>query len=102
MEINEESALEEVKARLNITKHNNVHEIRLKKSQILIPGLIDTHIHAPQYPNSGLGYDKPLLEWLDIYTYKLEKKYKDQGFSKKVFDAVVVSTNSNDNLNRKF
>lgn len=92
MEVNEEAALEEAKARLNITKHNDIEEIRLTESQILIPGLIDTHIHAPQYPNSGLGYDKPLLEWLDTYTYNLEKKYIDQDFSKTVFDAVVRKT----------
>lgn len=98
MEINEESALEETKARLNITNHNNVKEIRLKKSQILIPGLVDTHIHAPQYPNSGLGYDKPLLDWLNTYTYKLEKKYEDQDFSKQVFDSVVVNINFRDYL----
>ncbi|KAJ8924372.1 hypothetical protein NQ315_007168 [Exocentrus adspersus] len=92
LEVNKESALLEAKVRLNITKGCNIEEIRLKKSQILIPGLIDTHIHAPQYPNSGLGYDKPLLDWLDSYTYKLEKKYKDLEFSKKVYNAVVRKT----------
>lgn len=81
------SKLEEFKAQLDDVK---VEEIRLTKTQILTPGLIDTHIHAVQYPNSGLGYDKPLLEWLDSYTFPLEKKFKDEAFSKKVFDAVVV------------
>lgn len=63
----------------------------LSKTQLLIPGLIDTHIHAPQYPNVGLGYDKPLLDWLKDYTYELEKKYKDLEFSRKVYEAVVVN-----------
>ncbi|XP_068894060.1 guanine deaminase [Tenebrio molitor] len=66
--------------------------ITLGKTQLLLPGLIDTHIHAPQYPNAGLGYDKPLLEWLDNYTYKLEKQYRDQELCKRVFDAVVRKT----------
>ncbi|XP_057663639.1 guanine deaminase [Diorhabda carinulata] len=67
----------------------------LKKSQILIPGLIDTHLHAPQYPNCGLGYDKPLLEWLNTYIYELEKQYVDLDFSRRVYKAVVRKTLSN-------
>lgn len=63
---------------------------RLKKSQLLTPGFIDTHIHAVQYPNAGLGYDKPLLEWLDRYTYKLEGKFNDHDLCHSVFDAIVV------------
>ncbi|KAH1008031.1 hypothetical protein HUJ04_005184 [Dendroctonus ponderosae] len=69
-----------------------IQTIYLRKSQILIPGLIDTHIHAPQYPNAGLGYDKTLLDWLDCYTFKLERQYKDLKFAKKVFDAIVKKT----------
>ncbi|CAH0551553.1 unnamed protein product [Brassicogethes aeneus] len=83
------SQLENVKNQLNIT---SCKEIRLTKTQLLIPGLIDTHIHAPQYPNVGLGYDKPLLEWLEHYTYKLERKFRDQKLSKAVFNAVVKKT----------
>lgn len=74
---------------------SNVTTRILKKSQILIPGLVDTHLHAPQYPNCGLGYDKPLLEWLNTYTYKLEKQYKDLDFSRRVYKAVVRKTLSN-------
>ncbi|RZC33337.1 guanine deaminase, partial [Asbolus verrucosus] len=66
--------------------------ITLGKTQLLLPGLVDAHIHAPQYPNAGLGYDKPLLEWLDQYTYKLERRYSDQELCRRVFDAVVRKT----------
>ncbi|CAG8657024.1 2053_t:CDS:2, partial [Acaulospora morrowiae] len=27
--------------------------VRLSKRQFLIPGFVDTHTHAPQYPNAG-------------------------------------------------
>lgn len=53
--------------------------------------MIDTHIHAPQFPNTGLGYDKTLLEWLINYTFPLESKYNDTAFAKHVYEAVVVS-----------
>ncbi|XP_022909822.1 guanine deaminase isoform X2 [Onthophagus taurus] len=66
--------------------------IKLTPTQILIPGLIDTHIHAPQYPNSGLGYDKPLLEWLTAYTYPTETLFKESAFAQLVYDAVVRKT----------
>ncbi|KAL0270526.1 UNVERIFIED_CONTAM: hypothetical protein PYX00_007912 [Menopon gallinae] len=65
----------------------NVHI--MKKGQFLIPGFIDTHIHAPQYPNNGLGYDMELLQWLEVYTFPLEKKYADEEFAQRVYDTVV-------------
>ena len=32
---------------------------------LIIPGFVDTHAHAPQYCNRGLGMDKELLPWLE-------------------------------------
>lgn len=63
----------------------------LKNGQFLIPGFVDGHIHAVQMPNLGIGYDKCLLDWLDSYTFPLERKYADKKFAEKVFDAVVVN-----------
>lgn len=60
-------------------------------SQFLVPGFVDTHIHAPQYPNSGTGYDKQLLEWLDAYTFPTEAQFLNPSFAKKVYPKVVVS-----------
>ena len=57
----------------------------------MVPGLIDTHIHAPQYPNIGIGYDKTLLDWLQQYTYPLETKFSDLNFAERVYNTVVVS-----------
>lgn len=80
--------MDETRDKLGIT---DATEVILSDSQILIPGLIDTHIHAPQYPNAGLGYDETLLNWLQKYTFPLESKYSDTEFAEKVYDAVVVS-----------
>ncbi|WP_395319618.1 guanine deaminase [Fructilactobacillus frigidiflavus] len=60
--------------------------VELTKNQYFLPGFIDTHIHAPQWPNAGLALDKPLNEWLNEYTFPLEAKYQDLTFSKKVYD----------------
>lgn len=85
-------SLKSTKLDLNINKFK---ETKLKPSQLLIPGFIDTHIHAVQYPNCGLGYDKPLLEWLNDYTFPMEKQMKNEEFAERVFEAVVNRTLSN-------
>ncbi|KAL0868434.1 hypothetical protein ABMA27_007932 [Loxostege sticticalis] len=63
--------------------------VRLTDDQVLIPGFVDCHTHAPQFPNLGLGLDRPLLEWLEKYTFPLEKRYSDVEFAAKVYDVVV-------------
>lgn len=66
-------------------------EVQLSENQFLMPGFIDTHIHAPQVPNIGLGLDKPLMEWLNAYTFPTETEFKDKAFAKNVYEKVVVS-----------
>ena len=41
----------------------------LISSEFFMPGLVDTHIHAPQYYFAGSNMDLPLLEWLTKYTF---------------------------------
>ncbi|XP_014246516.1 guanine deaminase isoform X2 [Cimex lectularius] len=65
---------------------------KLEPGMFLCPGFIDGHIHAPQFPNVGLGMDKSLLDWLSTYTIPLEKKYKDVNFSETVYNYVVDTT----------
>lgn len=65
--------------------------MKLSESQFLLPGFVDTHIHAPQYTNVGLGLDKTLLEWLEVYTFPTETEYKDDKFAEEVYEKVVVS-----------
>lgn len=67
--------------------------VYLDENQFLMPGFVDCHTHAPQFPNIGLGLDRPLLEWLDKYTFPLEGQYGDIQFAAKVYSQVVVSIN---------
>ena len=43
---------------------------------LVIPGLNDLHIHAPQFTFRGLGMDRELMQWLETYTFPEEAKYK--------------------------
>ena len=58
-------------------------------NKLIIPGLSDLHIHAPQYPNAGLGLDYELLQWLEKCTFPEESKYKDAEYAKKAYQVFV-------------
>ncbi len=59
--------------------------------KMIIPGFIDLHLHAPQYPNrGGLGLDKELIPWLDTYTFPEEAKYGgDMEYAKRVYSKLI-------------
>lgn len=45
--------------------------------KLILPGMTDLHVHAPQFAFRGLGMDLELLEWLNTYTFPEESKYAD-------------------------
>ncbi|NXR40824.1 GUAD deaminase, partial [Zosterops hypoxanthus] len=68
---------------------------QLSKHEFFMPGLVDTHIHAPQYAFAGTRVDLPLLQWLTSYTFPTEAKYQDSGFAEEVYTRVVRRTLKN-------
>lgn len=44
--------------------------------RLVIPGLVDLHVHAPQYTFRGLGMDLELLDWLDRHAFPEEADRK--------------------------
>ena len=65
--------------------------VDLAEGTFLMPGLVDLHIHAPQWPQLGTGLDLPLERWLFDYTFPLEARYADIGFASAVWDDLVPS-----------
>lgn len=63
--------------------------VRLGDHQRLLPGLVDLHVHAPQWPQLGTGLDLPLERWLHEYTFPLEARYADVEFARLVWDDLV-------------
>ena len=57
--------------------------------KMIIPGLIDLHMHAPQYTYRGLHMDLELLEWLNSYTFPAEAKYEDAEYARKTYQKFV-------------
>jgi len=66
--------------------------VRLAPSQFLLPGLIDTHIHASQFPNAGLALDLTLLDWLERYTFPTEAGLACPEKARQVYSRCVQST----------
>lgn len=51
------------------------------KKQLIIPGLCDLHIHAPQFAFRSVGMDLELLDWLNQVAFPQEARYADPDYA---------------------
>jgi guanine deaminase len=63
--------------------------VTLQKNEYLLPGLVDLHVHAPQWPQLGLALELPLEEWLQACTFPLEARYRDTEYARGVYESLV-------------
>jgi guanine deaminase len=61
----------------------------------VLPGLVDLHVHAPQYPQLGKALDRPLEVWLQEYTFPLEARYADPAFARYAYEVLVADLLAN-------
>jgi guanine deaminase len=68
------------------------HEVIDHRGKLILPGLIDPHIHFPQMQVIG-SYAANLLEWLNTYTFVEEQKFADKGHADRIagrfFDELI-------------
>ncbi|KAF1978266.1 Metallo-dependent hydrolase [Bimuria novae-zelandiae CBS 107.79] len=62
---------------------------QLAHGEFLIPGFVDTHNHAPQWPMRGLGQALHILEWLDQVTFPVEARFADAAYARKTYENTV-------------
>lgn len=62
---------------------------------LIIPGLVDLHVHAPQYTYRGLGMDKELLDWLQTYAFPEESRYEDPDYAERAYRIFVEKMRTN-------
>ena len=55
------------------------------RNSLIIPGLVDLHLHAPQYAFRGMHMDLELLDWLNTVTFPEEARYQDPSYAKKAY-----------------
>lgn len=75
------------------TKYPKAEMIDLEE-KLMLPGLIDTHLHLPQFSFLGIG-DQELLKWLNKYTFPEEAKFEKPKYAQKVseqfFDELIAN-----------
>ena len=63
--------------------------LRIPDGCVVIPGFVDLHVHACQYPQLGEALDAPLEVWLQQYTFPLEAKFADTRFAQSSYPVLV-------------
>ena len=80
----------------NDTKRTVIDYVQLSSWEFLCPGMIDLHIHAPQFAYTGTATDRPLTGpdgWLETYTFPAEARLRDNlDLAKQVYKQVVSTT----------
>lgn len=66
-------------------------DVVLDDDHVLLPGMVDTHVHAPQWPQLGVGLDLPLERWLFENTFPLEARFADLEYAAAVWAQMVPS-----------
>ena len=56
---------------------------------LIFPGMVDLHVHAPQYAFRGMCMDLELMDWLNSYTFPEEEKYENIEYAKKAYAMFV-------------
>lgn len=62
--------------------------VRDYRGKLIIPGLIDTHLHYPQAEMVG-AYGEQLLDWLNRYTFPTERRYADKHYASEMSDFFI-------------
>ena len=53
------------------------------KDSLISAGFIDSHVHYPQTPMIA-AFGEQLLDWLNTYTFPVERQYSDKDFARGV------------------
>ena len=69
--------------------------VTLGPQQYGLPGFVDLHVHAPQWPQLGAALDLPLEDWLQKFTFPLESRYADTAYAVAVYESLVANLLAN-------
>ena len=56
---------------------------------LIFPGMVDLHVHAPQFAFRGMCMDLELMDWLNQYTFPEEEKYENLDYAEKAYSMFV-------------
>ncbi len=72
IEVDEAGRIRSVRAAADASGAETAIDLR---PLVVMPGLVDTHVHIPQVPAAGLGAGMDLLAWLERYVFPLERAF---------------------------
>ena len=75
------AALDSADAILAEHKLNDTTVVESYTDAVIIPGFIDSHVHAAQI-DVAAAYGEKLLDWLNKYTFPGEMRLKDEAYGK--------------------
>lgn len=55
-------------------------------NRLILPGLVDLHVHASQYAYRGLGMDMELLDWLEQNAFPEESRFADLAYARRAYE----------------
>lgn len=67
---------------------------QLPEGSLLVPGLVDTHLHAPQLEMIG-SYGGHLLQWLETYTFPTEIRFADDAHARDIAEVLFLELAKN-------
>ena len=65
------------------------------EKSLFLPGIVDLHVHAPQWPQLGRALHLPLDEWLNAYTFPLEARFRNADLARSVYPNLVSTLLAN-------
>ena len=54
--------------------------------RLIVPGMVDLHIHAPQYTFRGTGMDLELMDWLQQQAFPEEARFESRAYAEKAYE----------------
>lgn len=80
-------SVEQELAKLGLSRDHDV--CFLERGKFLVPGFVDTHNHAPQWAQRGLGQSMHILDWLDKVTFPNEARFSDPEYARRIYAGCV-------------
>lgn len=54
--------------------------------RLIVPGMVDLHIHGPQYTFRGTGMDLELMDWLQQQAFPEEARFESRDYAQKAYE----------------
>ncbi len=74
-----------------VLRADSPEHLNLGDDTVIVPGMIDLHIHAPQWQQLGTALDLPVQDWLQTYTFPLEARFADTAMAGVVYRDLVAT-----------